>query len=163
MNLLKKEFDLNNFTHSDTAKRKNIDNTPLKEHEVELKKLHTLLSEIQSRLSTKLGKHTDININSGYRSPKLNAAIPGSSSTSQHSLGQAADTFAIGISREQYYQYIKALVKAKIIEVGQVIMEYGKNPESEVDDWVHVSLPTQKFKNQFMIKEQGKPYRKDLS
>jgi hypothetical protein len=163
MNLLKKEFDVNNFTKSETASRLKIDNKPTHEHEAELRKLHTLFIEVQSRISTRAGKPIDININSGYRSPQLNAAIPGSSKTSQHSLGQAADTFAIGIPCEQYYQYVKALVKANVITTGQVIMEYGRSPESEQDDWVHISLPTPKHKNEFMIKKPDRPYVKDLS
>lgn len=163
MKLLNDKFNVDDFTYSRTATAKKIPNIPTAEHIENLKKLFALLKEIQARLSTKYGKPIQIRINSGYRSKELNAVIPGASLTSQHCLGQAADTFAIGVSHNEYYQFIKSLVKAEVITVGQCIQEFGRNPDSEDDDWVHISTTTNKHKNVFMIKEPGKPYRRDLS
>lgn len=163
MKILSQKFNVEDFTYSRTAEAKGIPNKPTPEHEEELKKLFDLHNEIRARLSVKYGKPIQIRINSGYRSKELNAVIPGASPTSQHCLAQAADTFAIGISHNEYYLFIKALVKAGVITVGQCIQEFGRNPESEQDDWVHISTPTPKHVNEFLIKEHGKPYRKDLA
>src|SRR6266540_5262795 len=47
-----------------------------------------------------------LHVNSGYRSPALNAAIPGSSRTSRHMDGLAADVFPLDMSLHDAYQRI---------------------------------------------------------
>ena len=75
-----------------------------------------------------------IGISSFYRSPKLNQAIKGSSS-SQHMTGEAididADIFG-GLTNKEIFDFVK-----ENLEFDQLISEYGtdKNPA-----WVHVSL-----------------------
>ena len=73
-----------------------------------------------------------IKINSFYRSPELNTAIGGSTS-SQHCQGRAVDlddTFGHKTNAQMFY-YIK-----DNLDFDQIIWEYGDdlNP-----DWVHVS------------------------
>ena len=71
-------------------------------------------------------------INSGFRGPALNAATPGASPTSQHSLGQAADIEIHGVDDAELHRWI--VTKSGLI-YGQCILERppGKS-------WVHLSL-----------------------
>ena len=62
-----------------------VDNTPQPEHLENLKKL---CSEFLEPLRLRFGP---LRINSGYRSPALNAAVPGSAKDSAHRYGCAAD------------------------------------------------------------------------
>ena len=157
--LLENHFNFKTFTYSPTADKYDIDNTQMDEIIIyNLSKLHSFLLEVQARVSTKFGKLIPIRINSGYRCRELNQKV-GGSQTSQHSDGTAADTVAIGITLDEYYNTLREM--SGTIKFGQVIKEYGKNPETEKDDWIHISLPTRGKVNDFMIKEQGKPYRKD--
>lgn len=140
--ILKDKFDLEVFTHSDTAKAKKIDNTPEEIHEQNLKTLYDeLLKPLKVRLNVKYAKEIELQINSGYRSKFLNAKI-GGVNTSQHSLGEAVDTVAIGITIEDFYQAIKELVKSKALEVDQCIQEDNR--------WVHLSYRKGKNRNQFL-------------
>lgn len=158
--LLEKHFNFKTFTHSPTADKFRIDNTQMDEIVLHnLTRLHSFLLEIQARLSTKFGKVIQIRINSAYRCPELNERV-GGSKTSQHTKGEAADTVAIGITFDEYYNALRELAKSGAIKFGQVIKEYGKNPETNADDWLHISLPKNKI-NDFLIKEQGQAYRKD--
>jgi len=75
-----------------------------------------------------------IKISSGYRSPVLNAKTPGSSTTSQHSTGQAVDIVpgnGATFTSAAMFHFIRAN-----LPFDQMIWEYGdkKNPR-----WVHVS------------------------
>lgn len=159
--ILEKHFNFKTFTRSSTADKYNIDNTQMDEIIIHnLTKLHSFLLEIQARVSTKFAKLIQIRINSGYRCKELNQKV-GGSLTSQHSDGSAADTVAIGVPLDEYYDSLRELAKSGAIKFGQVIKEYGRNPETELDDWIHISMPTRGKVNDFMIKEQGKPYRPD--
>lgn len=82
---LTKNFTLEEFINSDTAKKYGIDNTPGEKEVVNLKSLcENLLQPVRELF----GK--PMKINSGFRSEKLNKAVNGSS-TSDHRNGYAAD------------------------------------------------------------------------
>lgn len=150
--ILESKFNLNTFTYSKTAIDKGIDNTEMTDGVFEnLHKLHELLTNIQIRISIKENKAIPIKINSGYRCPELNRLI-GGVPTSEHVLGKAADTVAIGVGITQYFEYLKELAREKVLTFGQVIKEYNS--------WVHISTPSGKHQNQFMIKEINQPYMK---
>lgn len=155
--ILQKVFDLATFTYSDTAKANNIDNTEMSDEQFEqLQKLHLLLLEIRDRLSTKYAKGINIEISSGFRSAKLNEKVKGSK-TSQHCLGEAADTIAIGLSLDQYYNDLKELAKKGTIKFGQVIKEKVNGKQ-----WVHISLPREnKENNKFMVTTDGINYTQE--
>lgn len=134
---LSKNFTLEELTHSTTAKRKGINNTPTKEVIDNLKKLcETILQPIRNKYKK------PIRITSGYRSYQLNKTL-GGSSTSQHIKGEAAD-IDMGINENRIlYELIKIMVKNKEIEVGQCIDEHSF-------DWIHISLPNTKHHNEFI-------------
>lgn len=134
---LSKYFTLEELTYSDTAKKKNISNIPSEEHKQNLQRL---ANEILDPIREKFGQ--PININSGYRGPKLNAAVKGSK-TSQHCNGAAADIRCKG-SKAKLFKLIESMIKNGEIKVGQLIWEYGTKQEPQ---WIHVSLPYSKVNN----------------
>lgn len=133
---LTKHFSLEELTFSETALRRNLDNTPNESEIVNLKKLcEKVLEPIREQINL------PIHINSGFRSPEVNLAV-GGKSNSQHMKAEASDSIAIGITVGQYYNRIKMMVEAKLIEVDQCIIEYNR--------WVHISYREGKNRNQFL-------------
>ena len=125
---LSNNFSLIEFTKSQTAERKGIDNTPTEIHILALEQLcHLVLEPIRYHFEK------PVMINSGYRSPALCKAI-GSKSTSQHCKGEAADIEIFGVSNYDLAKYIE-----NNLNFDQLILECwdGIQPNS---GWVHVSL-----------------------
>ena len=83
---LSPHFTLEELTFSETASRLGIDNTPSDEL-IEHAKQYLVpgLERVRVFLDQ------PIHVNSGYRSVELNAAVPGSSNTSQHTKFEAGD------------------------------------------------------------------------
>lgn len=77
---LSKNFTLAEFTKSQTAERKGLDNTPTDEHLVRAK---LLFENVVQKVREHFGPTV---INSGYRGAELNAAV-GGSTKSQHCKG----------------------------------------------------------------------------
>ena len=82
---LSKNFKLNEFTASQTATRKGIDNTPAAPIIERLRMLANTLEQVRSLLGD-----NSIRISSGYRCIALNRAI-GSGDSSAHVQGYAVD------------------------------------------------------------------------
>jgi len=70
-------------------------------------------------------------ITSGFRRP---GDVSGSSKTSQHYLGQAADIVIPGFSRQQHYE--AACQLAKLVPYDQILLEYS----GKTTVWIHVSF-----------------------
>ncbi len=130
---LSNSFNLIEFTSSETASRRGIDNTP---SIAVIENLRLLCENVLQPLRDKYGK--SINITSGYRSPKLNKAI-GGSSTSQHCFGQAAD---IQVDKKDYLKVWEIL---KTLPFDQIIFEFGTE---SAPDWIHVSFVQGKNRGQ---------------
>ena len=119
---LSEHFTLEEMIFSGTAARRGIDNTPPEEAKEELRKLcEDVLEPVRALVNA------PVNILSGYRSPELNANIPGSSNTSQHTKGQAADFKVRGYTIQQLF----VLISDSGIVFDQMIQEYNS--------WVHIS------------------------
>jgi len=88
-------FSLKELTASDTAKAKQINNMP---GYTQVAALKALCENVLQPLREHLGK--PIHIKSGYRSPELNKAIGGSSS-SDHCAGRAADIKVDGLTAKE--------------------------------------------------------------
>jgi zinc D-Ala-D-Ala carboxypeptidase len=113
--------------HSQTAKRKSIDNTP-NPNQIEAMKL--LAEKVFEPLREWVGG--PIKVNSFFRSPELNTAI-GGSKTSQHCKGQAIDiddVYGYKTNSEMYH-WIK-----ENLSFDQMIWEFGTDTQP---NWVHVS------------------------
>jgi len=117
---LSDNFYLSEFTQSETAARKGIDNTPPDFAINNLRRTAELLQLIRN----KIGK--PITITSGYRSPELNVAI-GGAKNSDHTRGNAADFVcpSFGSAKE----LAQMIINSKI-PFGQIILE---------GTWVHIS------------------------
>ena len=147
MDKLSKNVSYKEAIHSETAKRRGIDNSPTDEH---LGNMLTVAQMIFQPLRDWVGG--PIKINSFNRSPKLNSAI-GGSSRSQHCNGQAIDIDDVygHKTNAEMYHWIK-----DNLDFDQVIWEFGtdKNPA-----WVHVSyVDADKNRNRCLkaYKEDGK-------
>jgi len=127
---LSKYFTLAELTPSSTAKRLGIKNEPTPAH---LECLKGLATNVLDKVREHFGK--PIWVSSGYRSKALNDATPGSSATSQHCSGEAADLDqdgrGTGVSNKMVFDYIK-----DHLNFDQLIYEYGTDTNP---DWVHVS------------------------
>ena len=123
---LSKNFALSEMVMSATAERLNVDNSPSDIHLVNLTHLAIrILQPVRDEFGV-------ITINSGYRSPALNAKV-GGSKTSQHCNGQAADFESFSTPNPDLAKWI-----ANNLEFDQLILEFydGVNPNS---GWVHCS------------------------
>lgn len=121
-----REVSLKELLFSETATRLGIDNTPTDQV---LINLQTLIYEVITPIINQFG---DIKITSGYRSPELCKAI-GSSTTSQHTLGQAVDCEVIGVPNKELADWV-----VSHLNYDQCILEFWK-PEEANSGWVHVS------------------------
>ena len=97
-----KHFDIQECTRSETAKAKNINNTPGAEHLAHIvETVETLLDPLREAWEDychDAGLGTPgIRISSGYRGPALNAAV-GGSTTSAHCHGYAFDLIPLNLS-----------------------------------------------------------------
>ena len=140
MGKLTEHFDLSEFTHSQTATRLGLNNTP---NEEQVECLIDLCHYDLEPLRVHFG--LPIIISSGFRSQQLNDVTPGSSSTSQHTKGQAADITIPGIQLIDIYEWI-----AQHVPFDQLIYEYGQ--------WVHVSYNKDGNRSQQLMKRSGRPY-----
>lgn len=82
-------------------------------------------------------------INSGYRMTANNAAIHGSSKTSQHLTGQAVDLQLIGGSKSAHYDLIQKV--ASSCGFDQLILEYSVSGRSA---WIHCSYDPKRDRQQ---------------
>jgi hypothetical protein len=136
MSNISKHITLKEATYSATGEAKKIDNSPTAEH---LANMKLLAEKVFEPMREWYGK--PIKINSFYRSKALNLAIPGSSLTSQHSLGQAMD-IDTAADNKKLFDYIKAN-----LDFDQMIWEFGTN---ENPDWVHVSYKAKGNRKQIL-------------
>ena len=125
---LSTHFKLNEFTKSDTAIRKRIDNTPGPAHAANLKKV---CEKILEPVRNHFGR--PVRINSGYRGPALNAAV-GGSNKSQHCNGQAVDFEIDGLPNPELAKWV-----AENCEFDQIILEFYDPKEGPNSGWVHAS------------------------
>lgn len=137
-----KNFTLEEFITSATAKAKGIDNTPTPQIKANIEKL---CKNILQPIRDKYGY--SINITSGYRSPKLNAAVKGAKN-SQHMTGDASDFKCKATSKAKLFNLIVDMMKKGEIQFGQLIWEYGTKKEP---NWIHISNPRVGKKNNQII------------
>lgn len=146
---LSDNFYLSELVKSQTAVRKRISNVPSDEVIENLKSLvGNVLQPIRDHYNM------PVMISSGYRSPKLNKAIGGSSS-SQHCFGQAADIEIPGLSNLELALFIQ-----ENLEYDQLILE-NYTPKDPNSGWVHVSYVSSPNRKQSLTFD-GKKYHSGL-
>ena len=123
---ISKNFSVSEMVKSATATRLGVDNSPSSLHLVNM--THLAINILQP-VRDKFGV---ITINSGYRSPALNAKV-GGSKTSQHCNGQAADFESFSTPNPDLAKWI-----SKNLDFDQLILEFydGVDPNS---GWIHCS------------------------
>ena len=125
---LSKNFTVAELSKSNTAKANKIDNTPKGVH---LNNMQELVTKFLQPLREELG--LPIQVNSGYRSEKLNSIIPGASKTSAHCYGLAVDIVCPSYGNaKKFTQYVVDFCKRKNIKFDQIIYEFNS--------WCHFGL-----------------------
>lgn len=114
-------FTLDEFVKTRTG----FDNTPTPEA---IERLRLLVKYILDPLRKAVGK--PITITSGYRSPTVNSNVVGSSKTSQHMKGEAADFKISGMTNQQVIDLVRKLR----LPYDQIIDEQRGSSL-----WVHIS------------------------
>jgi len=122
---LSKNFALSEITHSNTAKRLGIDNTPNEKH---LANMSLLINNLIQPMRDSIGP---IRISSGYRGKDLNRAI-GGSRKSQHCKGQALD-----IQFWQNGKMMNELIYEWVLDSG---LEFDQMINEFDFSWIHISL-----------------------
>lgn len=125
---LSNNFSLAEMIKSQTAIRRGIDNSPANDEHLD--NLKFLAENVLQPVRDHFGPTV---INSGYRSPDLNEAVGGSSS-SQHCKGQAADIEVPGTPTSELAEWIESN-----LEFDQLILE-GYTKGITNSGWVHVSV-----------------------
>jgi len=143
---LTENFTLSEMTKSETALRYDMDNSPPQEI---TSNLQALAVHVLQPVRDHYGK--GVKVNSGYRSPDVNAKV-GGSRTSDHCRGMAADIEIPGVPNHELAEWVKAN-----LPYTQLILEFYTRgvPDS---GWVHVSYDPANLKKQDLtaVKEGGK-------
>jgi len=136
---LSANFNLSELTKSQTAERRGIPNNPSPGQIDNLKELcMNVLQPIRSNFDK------PVIVSSGYRSAEVCVAI-GSSITSQHTEGKAADIEVPGIDNKELAEWIR-----HNLEYDQLILEFYKDGEPD-SAWVHVSYNGDNNRKQNLI------------
>ncbi len=125
--------------HSNTAKRKGIDNTP---SEAQVTAMKLLAEKVFEPLRKWVGG--PIKVNSFFRSEALNESI-GGAATSQHCKGQAIDIDDVygRKTNADMYHWIQ-----QNLDYDQMIWEFGTDTQP---NWIHVSyVSVEKNRNKFL-------------
>ena len=137
--IVSKHISYNEGVRSATATKLKINNIP----ESDVFKNMVLVAEEVFEPLREWAKHP-INVNSFYRSPKLNAAI-GGSQYSSHMSGQAIDISTLGKKTNgELFEYIK-----EKLDFDQLIWEFGSD---ESPKWIHVSYKNKKDNRKDVLK-----------
>lgn len=143
---LSKDFTLSELVKSETAIRKGLNNEP---SQSVISSLQLLAINVLQPVRDHYAK--SVKVNSGYRSPEVNASV-GGSKTSDHCKGLAADIEISGIPNAELATYIK-----DTLQFTQLILEFYTSgvPDS---GWVHVSYDPTNLKGQVLtaVKQNGK-------
>ena len=145
MTRLSKNFTLSEFTKSQTAARRGLDNTPGQDH---LANATELFRNVVQKIRDNFGVTV---INSGYRGEALNEAV-GGSSKSQHCKGEAVDIECPGVPNYDIANWIE-----DTLDFDQLILEFY-TPGIPDSGWVHVSYKSEGNRKSVLtaMKENGK-------
>jgi hypothetical protein len=136
MTQLTKNFSLAEMVKSETALRHGMENNPGPD---ELNNLLVLCANVLQPIRDHYQK--GVKVNSGYRSPDVNAKV-GGSRTSDHTRGMAADIEIPGVPNADLAKWIK-----ENLSYTQLILEFY-TPGIPDSGWVHVSYDPSNLKKQ---------------
>ena len=136
---LSKNFELKEFLASQTATRRGFTEQFNPPQQI-IDNLQYLVTNLLQPIRDNFGP---LHISSGYRCPRLNSAI-GGSSTSDHLLGFAAD---IDLGDAKNLELLNWIRESKL-PFDQLINEFPNKLGQP--DWVHISLRPKNNRNQFL-------------
>ena len=139
---LSPHFSLEQLTLSVAAKKHKLKNTP---DAATVERLRLLCAHVLEPLRELYG--APLYVNSGYRSPEVNAAV-GGVRTSQHLLGEAADITTGSLEENRRLLGI-ALEHARELGFDQLIAE--KSNTYGYPRWLHISYSDRKRRQQFIV------------
>lgn len=156
-----KYFTIDEFTYSSDANEYNIDNSPTDEHKENIIEfIETVLDPMREAWA----EYCDLNnlgspgiiISSGYRSEQLNNIIPGSSKTSAHSIGCAADLVPVNKHMKSFKKFVWIWLISTHTKFDQVISEH--EDDTRTPQWVHIGYKNRhgKQRGQYMYEKNGK-------
>ena len=138
---LSTHFCLKEFTESETARKRGIANIPPEEA---VENLRRLCENCLEPLREALG--LAVVITSGFRTKELNALLAHSSSTSQHTCGEAADFYVGKGSRELQIKAFREILTNPKIDFDQLIL---------YPNFIHVSYVSKERNRHGILKAQG--------
>lgn len=148
-NWVTENFMWREFTHSATAVRLKLDNTPNAQERANIILTAQWLEKLRALLAKKYGRVIPIRITSGFRSERVNRAV-GGSPTSAHRFGLAADIQAVGLSIKQLAYDIYDFIKRGLLpKLDQMIREMPRGG----GQWVHIGLRTGTHRGQWLVYE----------
>ncbi len=116
--------------------------------EIIVSSLKKLVINVLEPLRIRMG--LPIWVNSGYRSPELNAKIAGASRTSQHMDGEAADIRLTDIADNK--RLFDCILESNL-PFDQLIWEYGK----DFPTWIHISFNSDGRQRRQVLEAYTKP------
>lgn len=131
MSSLSAHFTLEELTRSETAQKRSIPNTP---DAAAAERLRLLAQRVLEPLRQLYG--LPLRVNSGYRSPALNAAV-GGAKNSQHVRGEAADITAGSPEKNRLLLGLCLAYADGTLPFDQLIAE--KCDERGCPRWLHIS------------------------
>lgn len=140
---LTEHFNLKEFTRSSTAKARGINNTLSPTAEADLSVIRNL-KNLCVQVLEPLREHISrpLVISSGYRSPRLNAAV-GGAANSQHLSGQAADLKIPSVAEAR--EWMRWIMDNTTFD--QLILEHNKSGSH----WIHVSCKPNPEENRHQV------------
>lgn len=126
MAALSKYFKLEEFLTSSTARQRSIENLVSWQIVEHLRELSIFLDGLREAWGS------GINVTSGFRCEKLNAAV-GGVQNSVHRLGYAADILPANGKMQEFKKFVKSWIKDK--QFDQCIIERKGKTE-----WIHIGL-----------------------
>lgn len=130
------DFTLSEMVKSETALRHGMDNTP---SQAVISNLQMLALSVLQPVRDHFAR--GVKVNSGYRSPEVNAKV-GGSRTSDHCKGMAADIEIPGVPNHELASWIR-----DNLSYTQLILEFY-TPGVPDSGWVHVSYDPADLKKQ---------------
>lgn len=125
-----KNFTLEEYQNSATAKKYRINNTISSQYKDNMKRVLNLLQVIRDAWND------PIIISSGYRCPELNKKV-GGASNSDHVYGAAVDFYTVSNTREDNHKLWNMILCMNTLKklplFRQLINEYD-------DKWIHISV-----------------------
>ena len=148
---LTKNFTLEEFEHSETAIRNNIDNRVPERY---IKNVKALAEKVLQPTRNRIG--IPLYISSGYRCKMLNTAVKGAV-TSQHTRGEAADIFIDPVCSLGWT--LGDLCKPIVTHTDFAQLSWETRPNGS--KWMHVSFVTYRKNRHSKLRcDDGKTYKK---